>query len=100
MRTAPPVHEIALAVTAGWPEYNRPSPPCRGVPHREMSGRYGGLFWAMKAALKGAHCLLSLAADHQLLLMFWPEVRSDVSYFADQVEPIPLLSSVWPAPGE
>eukprot|EP00796_Vickermania_ingenoplastis_P002443 gene2443-biopygen1967 len=39
--------------------------------------------------------LLSLASEHQLLSVFWPVLQSDVSYFADQTEPIPLTTGVW-----
>eukprot|EP00796_Vickermania_ingenoplastis_P006382 gene6381-biopygen4057 len=41
--------------------------------------------------------LLSLAAVHQLLSVFWPVLQSDVSYVADQAEPIALTEEVWAA---
>eukprot|EP00796_Vickermania_ingenoplastis_P002222 gene2222-biopygen1837 len=86
-----PLHEIALANTAGWPEYNRRV--LRAVVDRIARHPTDTVDWSMMAYRSVD--LLSLAAQHQLLSVFWPVLQSDVSYFADQTEPISLTEEVW-----
>eukprot|EP00796_Vickermania_ingenoplastis_P012312 gene12312-biopygen8985 len=90
-----PIHEIVVAKTAGWPEYNR-RVLCAVVDRiaRHPSDKVD---WSTtsrdRMRCKGG--LPSLAAEHQLLSVLWPVLQSDVAYFADQTEPISLTEDVW-----
>eukprot|EP00796_Vickermania_ingenoplastis_P001057 gene1056-biopygen858 len=81
---------MALANTAGWPEYNRRV--LSAVVDRIARHPSDKVDWSMKVC--GVN-LLSLVAEHQLLSVLWPVLQSDVSYFADQTEPIRLTEEVW-----
>eukprot|EP00796_Vickermania_ingenoplastis_P001878 gene1877-biopygen1545 len=87
-----PIEEIAMANTAGWPEYNRRV--LSAVVDRIARHPSDMVDWPMKEYRTD---LLSLAAKHQLLSVFWPVLKRDVTYFADQTEPIPLTPMVWAA---
>eukprot|EP00796_Vickermania_ingenoplastis_P010843 gene10843-biopygen7838 len=90
-----PIHEIALAYTAGWPEYNQRL--LSAAVDRIARHPSDKVDWSMMTRY-GRRCevdLLSIVAEHQLLSVFWPVLQSDVSFFADQTESIPLTDQVW-----
>eukprot|EP00796_Vickermania_ingenoplastis_P001104 gene1104-biopygen904 len=89
------IHEIVVVKTAGWPEYNRRV--LSAVVDRISRHPTDKVDWSMKVRYRGWSkvSLLSFAAEHQLLSVLWPVLQIDVSYFADQTEPIRLTSDVW-----
>eukprot|EP00796_Vickermania_ingenoplastis_P007909 gene7909-biopygen4843 len=91
-----PIHEIVFPNAAGWPEYNRKV--LRAVVHRIARNPRDIVDWSMKCVgfISRTSCdFISLAAENQLLSVVWPEVCSDVSYYADQTEPIQLTAGAW-----